>query len=479
MVNNLLLRLVKKHLGNPEKLDDKLKTFLEAVDRSYEHCEEERLILTRSMELSSDELFRANEKLRYEAEKHKVILDKLKDTLWNLQRDKTKFGKNKLEDQDVVSIVDSLKQQILQKKRAESALKESEEKFRLITSSAKDAIIMIDDNGNVSYWNDSAEKILGFSAAEIIGKNFLAFIVPVNYKAKYQEGFEHFKLTGESEALGKVLNLEAIRKNGEKIPVELSISAVKIKNRWHAIGIIRDVSERLNNDRELKKLLNELEEANKEFKNLTYIAAHDLKTPLRGIATLVNWLQTDYQDKFDETGIENLKLLTERVQRMYNLIDSILLYLKAIGNNFKKDNIDLQYLLENLVNEIPHSEEIKIVLEKDFPMIYFDKRFIYQVWQNLIINAVEHTNKKNGLVKIGFTEYHDFYEFYISDNGKGIRERYQKQIFKLFRSLSEKVDKVGLGLPLTKKIIENNGGKIWLKSKQNEGATFYFTVPKI
>ena len=478
MYHKLLLRQIKKYLGEIQDLDEKTKAFLQAVDRTYWHNEQERKLLERSMELSSKELTLANEKLRLEAENQKLILNKLKEALWNLRTEDSDLKKEDAKEEDIITVIDSIRKQIIQKREAKSALKESEEKFRLITTSAQDAIVMIDAEGNVSYWNNAAEKILGYKEDEIRNRNFHQLILPEKYKKDFERGFVRFRDSGTSDYFGKILNLEAIRKDGKKIPVELTISAVKLKNQWHAIGIMRDISDRLRSEKELKNLLKELEEANNEFKNLTYIAAHDLKTPLRGIATLVDWLQMDSEDKFNEEEKEKLRLLKFRVKRMYNLIDSILLYLKVVGSDLKKDEIDIQFLMENLLKEIPQRKNVQIILEKKFPIIRFDRRFIKQVLQNLIINAVEHADENKGVVQIGFEEEKECWKFFVTDNGKGISEKYHAQIFKLFRSLSKKVDKVGLGLPLTKKIVENNGGKIWLESKLNVGTTFYFTVPK-
>ena len=150
----------------------------------------------------------------------------------------------------------------IKKKRKETeiaALKESEKKFRALSESAKDAVILLDRDGDIAYWNKAAEDIFGYSAREVIGRELHQFLAPEQYREAYKRGSKHFRETGEGAAIGKTLELSAIRKNGAEFPVELSISAVKLKGKWHAIGIVRDITERKKAEDERRERLAELE----------------------------------------------------------------------------------------------------------------------------------------------------------------------------------------------------------------------------
>jgi len=138
-------------------------------------------------------------------------------------------------------------------------LNDREELFRTITSSAQDGIIMIDNNANVSYWNSAAEKIFGYKKEEIMGKNMHMILAPENYHNDYRKGFEKFKETGTGAAVGKTLELKAKRKNGEIFSIELSMSSVKVKNKWSAVGIARDITYRKESEKTLKEKIEELE----------------------------------------------------------------------------------------------------------------------------------------------------------------------------------------------------------------------------
>lgn len=133
---------------------------------------------------------------------------------------------------------------ITEQRQIEQALRESEEKFRSITTSAQDAILMMDEEGKISYWNEAAVQIFGYTEKEAMGKSLHTLLAPERFLAAHYKGFEHFKQTGEGPAIGKTLELAALKKDGTEFPIELSLSIVMRENRRHAIGIIRDITER-------------------------------------------------------------------------------------------------------------------------------------------------------------------------------------------------------------------------------------------
>jgi len=150
-----------------------------------------------------------------------------------------------------------------ERKKAEEALRESEEKIRMLTASANDAILMMDHEGNISYWNKAAEQMFDYTEEEVIGKDLHALLVSKKFYAGFSKGFEGFKETGQGNAVGKTLEVAAVGKDGKEYPVELSLSAMKLKGRWNAIGLIRDITKRKAAEEELNKKAEELEAFNK------------------------------------------------------------------------------------------------------------------------------------------------------------------------------------------------------------------------
>ena len=145
-------------------------------------------------------------------------------------------------------------QDITKRKLAERILRESEERFRSISTSAQDAIIMMDNEGKISYWNKAAEKIFGYTKQEVRGKMLSALIVPKKFFTAHNIGVENFKATGKGPVIGKTLELSGLKKNGIEFPVELSLSSLLKDGKWNAIGIIRDITER----KEMQDKINEL-----------------------------------------------------------------------------------------------------------------------------------------------------------------------------------------------------------------------------
>ena len=144
-------------------------------------------------------------------------------------------------------------------KLAEEALQRSEEKALSLTNSAQDAILMIDTQGAISFWNPAATRILGYRAEEVIGKNLHQLIAPERFRQAHAAAFPAFLKTGQGAAIGKTLELAALRKDGVEIDVSLSLSAAKQEDGWHAIGIIRDITEQKKLQSEAEKRLDELE----------------------------------------------------------------------------------------------------------------------------------------------------------------------------------------------------------------------------
>ncbi|WP_117885680.1 sensor histidine kinase [Aureibaculum luteum] len=231
-------------------------------------------------------------------------------------------------------------------------------------------------------------------------------------------------------------------------------------------------------NKQRETLLSELAYQNQELSDYAHMVSHDLKSPLRSIDSLTAWLKEDYHDVIDKNGKESLELIRNNVEKMELLINGILEY-STIGNSkeeFYDVNIDV--LFNDILNLIDVPENIAINKTKTLPRIKGDKYRLQQVFQNLITNAINYNDKKNGVIEIGYEDKNDFWQFYIKDNGIGIDQAYFEKIFKTFHKLENKVGSTGIGLSIVKKIVDLYGGKIWLESQLTKGTTFYFTLKK-
>jgi len=242
----------------------------------------------------------------------------------------------------------------------------------------------------------------------------------------------------------------------------------------------REILQRNQAEQKQAELLKKVESANKELTDFAYVVSHDLKAPLRGIKTLASWISTDYADKLDQNGKEQMNLLLSRVDRMHNLIDGILQYSRIGRVEEKKVQVNLNELVAEVVDMVAPPQNIAITVENELPVIEFERTRIMQVFQNLLSNAIKFMDKLEGHVRIGCVEEDGFWKFTVADNGPGIEEKYFEKIFEMFQTLAPRddVESTGVGLTVAKKIVELYGGRIWLQSKVGEGSTFLFTLPK-
>jgi two-component system sensor kinase FixL len=279
------------------------------------------------------------------------------------------------------------------------------------------------------------------------------------------------------------------RKDKSRLHMEANGRLIKQKGQKAWIQVtLRDITERLQTEQELEKLNKDLESAvwelrraNKELQEFAYITAHDLKTPLRGIGILADWISKDYADKFDEEGKEQVRLLVSKAKQMSALIDDILEYSRLGYGNPEKQQVDLNKLLKEAISDINPPENIQITIENKLPVLMCEQTQIIQVFQNLLSNAVKYMDKPNGQIKVGCIEQDSFWKFSVADNGPGIDEKYHKKIFKIFQTLSsrDRSDSTGIGLSIVKKIVELNAGIIWVESEPGKGSTFFFTLPNL
>jgi two-component system cell cycle sensor histidine kinase/response regulator CckA len=166
---------------------------------------------------------------------------------------------------------------ITERKHMIEALRESEEKFRAISNTAVDAILVMDNDGKISYWNPAAEKMFGYKSEEATGKELHLFLAPAKYHAAYKKGFSSFKETGQGPAVGATSEFFAIRKDGTEFPIEVSTSAIQIKGKWHAVGIIRDVTERMQAEKALRESEQNYRALFEESKDVIYISTPEDK----------------------------------------------------------------------------------------------------------------------------------------------------------------------------------------------------------
>ena len=233
---------------------------------------------------------------------------------------------------------------------------------------------------------------------------------------------------------------------------------------------------------EIATQIDQLHELNMELQAFSYSVSHDLRSPLRSVIGYSKMLEEDFNEKLDEKGKRMLSVIQKNAIRMNSLIGDLLEFSKLGRQELRKSEIDIEKLLKNILGEISNSIQHHTDIRLDrLPSICADSNLLSQVWINLISNAIKYSaKKKSPVVEIGSRIEDNEIVFYVKDNGAGFDMQYADKLFGVFQRL-HKVDEfegTGVGLALVKRIVVKHGGRVWAEAKVNEGATFYFSLPK-
>jgi PAS domain S-box-containing protein len=377
---------------------------------------------------------------------------------------------------------------ITDKRTIEEALKESEKKFKSITASAKDAIIMMNGNGKVSYWNEAAERMFGYSSSEILGKDLHRIIAPTDMYSDFYAAFSKFQATGHGSVIGKTIELTGLNKASMQFPVELSVSSLKQDGEWYSIGIVRDTSKR-------KKLEGELRQAYKMEAIGTLAAgiAHDFNNILSAIVGYTQLLQLSLSK--DDRALNHTKEILKAGNRAKELVQQILTFSRQSEQELKPVSVAtiVKEALKLLRASLPATIEIKPDL-RSASLVMGDPTQIHQILMNLCTNASHAMQAKGGILKVDLQDmvlgsevacqYPDlksgaYLRLTVSDTGHGMSSSVVDQIFNPFFTTKEKGEGTGMGLSVVHGIVKNYGGTISVTSEPGKGSRFDLLIPAI
>lgn len=363
------------------------------------------------------------------------------------------------------------------RRQAAEALADSEARLHAVVDTAVEGLIVIDERGRMESINRAAERMFGYASADLVGRN-VSMLMPNPYRDEHDDYLQRYLRTGEKKIIGIGREVVAQRSDGSVFPIDLAVAEFRVGGQRRFSGLIRDISERKQAEARQAQLMQELAAANEELTNFAYVASHDLKAPLRAIASLADWISADYADKFDEDGKEQMRLLIGRVRRMDQLINGILQYSRVGRVREERVAVDLNQLLREVIDLLAPPAHIRLTVEP-LPTVVLEPTRVQQVFQNLLSNAIQYLDKPVGEIAVGAEPVGREWHFHVRDNGPGIEERHRERIFQLFQTLQprDRSESTGIGLSLVKKIVELYGGRVWLESTPGEGSTFSFSLP--
>lgn len=427
------------------------------------------------------------------------------------------FNTPLVDDKGNVIGVASLVQDVTERKRVQEHLRESEERLKLITESVHEAIFVIDEEGKVTFWNAAAEKIFGYSRQEVMGQHLYPLIVPARYDNDFVNAFTLAHRRSGDQSAPKRMEIPARRRDGAELIAELSISPIRLKGQPHAVGILRDVTERKAADEALARYTEELLDAKSKAEDQTQLLeiqaielreareaalevsrlksefvanmSHEIRTPMNGVIGMTALLM---ETPLNGEQKECVQIIHKSGESLLRVINDILDFSKIESGkvDLERSAFDLQTLVEeamglHTLRAQQKGLELAYMVNRDVPRdVKGDPGRISQSLANLIGNAIKFTDRGEVVVRVSL-DRHDgpsaVVRFTVADTGIGISEEEGAKLFQPFTqadgSVTRKYGGTGLGLTISKRLVELMGGTIGFESEKEKGSTFWFTIP--
>jgi len=409
----------------------------------------------------------------------------LAEEAWRVRKDGSRFWADVLinavrDDRGALVGFAKVTRDLTERKRAEQALRASEERFRILAVTANDAILSADSHGNITYFNPGAERIFGYTTEEVSGRP-LTTLMPERFQEAHRAGLARYLTTREARVIGRTVELAGRRKDGTEFPLELSLAAWNQGLDVAFTAIIRDITSRKEGEERLRRYATQLEAANKELEAFSYSVSHDLRAPLRSLDGFSQALLEDYHDRLDDTGRDFLQRVRAASQRMGTLIDDLLSLSRVTRGDLQVEKVDLSALATALAAELQRSDpqrDVRFAIAPDL-VARGDPGLMRLVLQNLLGNAWKFTGKRSPAhVEVGSMAHDGRRAFFVQDDGAGFDMAYAAKLFGAFQRLhaSDEFPGSGIGLATVQRIIHRHGGQVWAEGTPGRGATFYFTL---
>ena len=358
-----------------------------------------------------------------------------------------------------------------------AALLQSERKFSAIFNQTFQLMGLVSLDGVLLEVNHAALTSVAASKSEVIGQSF--WDTPWWQTEQLQQQLKSAIATAAS---GQFVRYEAEFPNPNG---GVTINDFSLKPIFDEVGRVEAIVAEANNITDRKQAQADLEQRNQELDSFVYVVSHDLKAPLRGIASLSEWIEEDLEGSLSVANQQQMVLLRSRVYKMEATIDGLLDYARAGIAVETIESVSIATLLAEVIDSLGYSLGTGIALPPTFtielppelPTLSTRRLPLFQVFANLIGNGIKHHDRVDGSIQISVEDRGDCYEFAIADDGPGIAPEDHDRMFKIFQAVNpqNRSDSTGIGLAIVKKIVEAAGGRIWLESQVGQGTTFYFT----
>ena len=378
-----------------------------------------------------------------------------------------------------------LRQEITDRNRVEEAFRRVERQARAIVDSALDAVVVMDADGKITDWNKQAEETFGWTRSEAMGRRMSETIIPAQYRLSHERGLKHFFKTGEGPVLNRRIEITALRRDGEEFPVELTITPLKSGDRWTFSSFIRDITARRQAAEDLRNAHAELAHVNRVMTmgELAASIAHEVNQPLAAILasgdSCTAWLANE------PPNLERARAAADRIVRAATQASDIVQRIRALFKKTASINTTLEInevITETilLVGGEVHRKGVSLDTElaANLPSVLGDRIQLQQVILNLAINGTEamtgfEDHPRRLVIQSRLADREILVS--VADTGPGIDPQHTARLFAPF--FTTKPEGIGMGLSISRSIIEAHGGRIWAAANQPRGAVFHFVLP--
>ncbi|MFO1464442.1 MAG: PAS domain S-box protein [bacterium] len=372
---------------------------------------------------------------------------------------------------------------ITARRLAEEKLRESEERIRTIIEHALDAVVVVDADGRILYWNPQAEKIFGWSGPEALGRKDTELLIPRRYTELYLKLRGRFLRSKQEGMLNRRVETTARHADGHEFPIEITVTPLPWGDSYIFSSFIRDITDRRRAEEAIRQKTIELARSNKELQDFAYVASHDLQEPLHKIIAFGDRLQESAGPALGEKALDSLRRIQSAALRMRQLIDDLLQYARVTTRAKPPEGVDLEGVVREVVGilEWRIAEKQAVIECGPLPTVQADRSQMVQLFQNLLANALKfHKAGEAPRVQIsGEVGGDGGVTVTVEDRGIGFDPKFSEVIFKPFQRLHgrQEYEGTGMGLAICQKIAQRHGGEIVVSSEAGKGTRFMLKLP--
>lgn len=339
--------------------------------------------------------------------------------------------------------------------------------------SASHGVLIVNQSGKIKLANQSLCRSFGYDEHELLGQN-IEVLLPERYREHHLDLRKSYQKSPSMRSMGAGRDLTALHKGGREFPVEIGLSPIQDTGSNHLVQVtVLDITAR-------KRMEQALRETNTNLEEFTYVASHDLRSPLRGISDLLEWIDEDIEAK-DMTAVnKNIDRIRIRVSRLEKLIENLLTYAKSGQSSADITEVKIRELFKDIISVVDIPPNFKLLSNANLNSIECSRTPLETILRNLLSNSVKHHDKDSGVISISCETEGNYCVFAVSDDGPGIPEAALERVFRLFQTVTSSERKgSGIGLSVSRRLAEAHGGKVKaFPNTPKRGTTFKLWWPR-